>query len=108
MILVDLKAKHTELGCRTTNGNGKEPQLLDKVDSTETICLNDGTPTCYPVNGTTPDQLDYCIISPSLHHRTEFRIAQDLGSDHLPQIVTIATKATDKTTETKLEKSKLD
>ena len=90
VLLGDLNAKHTDLGCKSTNGNGNE--LLDLLDSTVAFCLNDGTPTCYPNNGTTPDQLDYCLISPSLNQRiTDYKIGDDLGSDHLPQLLTIAT-----------------
>ncbi|KAJ8032263.1 hypothetical protein HOLleu_25744 [Holothuria leucospilota] len=83
IILGDLNAK-SRLGSTTDNKAGK---TLEKLLLTELItCINNGEPTRYPYNDHgQPELLDYAIISNNLVHLTyNFRIGEDLQSDHLP------------------------
>jgi len=95
IIIGDLNAKHTDLGCKSTNPSGK--QLLELIDQHNLYCTNEGEPTRYPHSYTQnhqPEQLDYCLLSPDIVHLFEkLEIGDDLNSDHKPLILTLATSS---------------
>ncbi|PIK51391.1 hypothetical protein BSL78_11713 [Apostichopus japonicus] len=91
IITGDLNAKHTSLGCRSTNLAGK--QLINLLSTSNLICLNTGEPTRYPsTDYGTPEQLDYFLISTNIYQLFHtLNTGKDLGSDHFPVILQLNT-----------------
>ncbi|PIK40888.1 hypothetical protein BSL78_22244 [Apostichopus japonicus] len=91
IITGDLNAKHTTLGCRSTNLAGK--QLINLLSTSNLICLNTGEPTRYPsTDYGTPEQLDYFLISTNIYQLFHtLNTGKDLGSDHFPVILQLNT-----------------
>ena len=88
IVLGDLNGNNTAWGSGITNHNGKT--ILNSLDYTDLIVLNDGSATRF----TPPDQntsaVDISLASPEITCNTTWRVLNDCGnSDHFPIQITI-------------------
>ena len=86
ILVGDLNARTTDLGCRSSNANGDI--LAEVVDHLDLVVLNDpGRPTFRHVAHAFEDCLDWCLTTPSLASSLLARRGPDVGSDHWPLLV---------------------
>ena len=87
IIIGDLNARHPTLGCKGTNSNGTA--LRDYLEVRQHVLLNDPSqPTFFHTAGATPDTIDWAVASPIFAtHRTICHTGPDVGSDHLPLLL---------------------
>ena len=90
MFVGDFSSKLESFGCNKKNPSG--PMLQNIQNQLNLIYLNSDEPMHMDrANGST-DILDMVFISPKLaKHDIQFRIGDDLGSDHLPIEISIDT-----------------
>ncbi|GFX17340.1 probable RNA-directed DNA polymerase from transposon BS [Trichonephila clavipes] len=93
IIVGDLNAKHPSWGCSCSNSRGEE--LLQLLDDTESMILNDGTHTFTSYSYNTSAALDIAITSSKLFPQCCWRVLDTIGSDHFP--VSICFKRRQKT-----------
>ncbi|GFY16473.1 RNA-directed DNA polymerase from mobile element jockey [Trichonephila clavipes] len=85
IIVGDLNAKHPSWGCSCSNARGEE--LLQLLDDTESIILNDGTHTFTSYSYNTSAALDIAITSSELFPQCSWRVLDTIGSDHFPVLI---------------------
>ena len=92
ILMGDLNAHHTDLGCKTTNAQGKLLQTF--IQNNQYIIINDPSqPTFTHTAHNFSDTLDYFITTPSiLPHIQEITHDTDIGSDHIPLSLLITKK----------------
>ncbi|GFV69684.1 probable RNA-directed DNA polymerase from transposon X-element [Trichonephila clavipes] len=84
IIVGDLNAKHPSWGCSCSNARGEE--LLQLLDDTESMILNDGTHT-FTSYSYTSAALDIAITSSELFPQCSWRVLDTIGSDHFPVLI---------------------
>ncbi|GFX27299.1 probable RNA-directed DNA polymerase from transposon X-element [Trichonephila clavipes] len=85
IIVGDLNAKHPSLGCSCSNARGEE--LLQLLNDTESMILNDGTHTFTSYSYNTSAALDIAISSSELFPQCSWRVLDTIGSDHFPVLI---------------------
>ncbi|GFW89782.1 RNA-directed DNA polymerase from mobile element jockey [Trichonephila clavipes] len=85
IIVGDLNAKHPSWGCSCSNARGEE--LLQLLDDTESMILNDGTHTFTSYSYNTSAALDIAITSSELFPQCSWRVLDTIGSDHFPVLI---------------------
>ncbi|GFT90069.1 RNA-directed DNA polymerase from mobile element jockey [Trichonephila clavipes] len=85
VIVGDLNAKHPSWGCSCSNARGEE--LLQLLDDTESMILNDGTHTFISYSYNTSAALDIVITSSELFPQCSWRLLDTIGSDHFPVLI---------------------
>ncbi|GFQ79426.1 hypothetical protein TNCT_669371, partial [Trichonephila clavata] len=85
IILGDLNAKHPTWGCSCSNARGEE--LLQLMDDTDNILLNDGTHTFTSYSYNASEALDIAITSSEIFSQCSWRVMDRIGSDHLPILI---------------------
>ncbi|GFW73091.1 probable RNA-directed DNA polymerase from transposon X-element [Trichonephila clavipes] len=80
-----LNAKHPSWGCSCSNARGEE--LLQLLDDTESMILNDGTHTFTSYSYNTSAALDIAITSSELFPQCSWRVLDTIGSDHFPVLI---------------------
>ncbi|GFY31552.1 hypothetical protein TNCV_4693961 [Trichonephila clavipes] len=84
IILGDLNAKHPTWGCSYTNAGGEE--LLQLMDDTESMLLNDGTHTfTYSCNAC--EALDIAVSSSEIFSQCFWRVMDTIGNDNFPILI---------------------
>ena len=91
VIVGDLNAQSSNLGCRNTNKNW---ELLEELlfDS-KFLIVNDKTPTYHRMHDNSEEILDWCIISSSMHKNfVSFEVLKDnlVDSDHVPMQIKLS------------------
>ena len=87
LITGDFNSKHPALGCIGWNPNG--PVLLDYIEEFDLCVHSRGEPTHTAWQGTS-DQLDLVLTTPNASHLIDnVEVLDDIGSDHLPVLVTL-------------------
>lgn len=88
IICGDFNAHHITFGSARTNNAGNI--LLKAIDITESIFLNDGSPTRMANPNQGASAVDITLCSQELAQRTQWRVLDDsYTSDHLPILITI-------------------
>ncbi|GFY11169.1 probable RNA-directed DNA polymerase from transposon BS [Trichonephila clavipes] len=85
IIVGDLNAKHPSWGCSCSNARGEE--LLQLLDDTESMILNDGTHTFTSYSYNTSAALDIAITSSELFPQCSWRVLDTIGRDHFPVLI---------------------
>ncbi|GFY27229.1 probable RNA-directed DNA polymerase from transposon BS [Trichonephila clavipes] len=78
IIVGDLNAKHPSWGCSCSNARGEE--LLQLLDDTESMILNDGTHTFTSYSYNTSAALDIAITSSELFPQCSWRVLDTIGN----------------------------
>ena len=88
VILGDLNARHPALGCVGTNTNGVA--LRDFLEDRPYVPLNDPSQhTFFHTGHDSADTIDWVVASPGFAaHQLRCCVGHDVGSDHLPLLVT--------------------
>ncbi|KAF0311097.1 putative RNA-directed DNA polymerase from transposon BS [Amphibalanus amphitrite] len=91
IILGDLNAHHPlwDSGCDTADDVGN--RVADWLDSVGWSPLNSGEPTHSSYRSGGSSAPDVAVCSRALARRSTWRVGPDLGSDHLPMLVSIRT-----------------
>lgn len=93
VLVGDLNARSEELGCRSTNINGAA--LFDFIEESGSVVLNDpSVPTFDHVSSSFSDCLDWALATPAVSSLFSCFVGEDVGSDHLPLVVSRPTAAT--------------
>ena len=88
MFVGDFNSKLESFGCSEKNASG--PILKNFQTQLNLIYLNNDEHTHMDISKGSTDLLDMAFISPNLaKHDIQFQIGDDLGSDHLPNEVSI-------------------
>ncbi|GFT17777.1 hypothetical protein TNCV_2588611 [Trichonephila clavipes] len=80
--LGDLSPKHFMWGSSGINSRGVDS--LNMVDDKGFVFLNDGSPTHYSHSYNSKEALDVTIVSPDLSPACNWKVLENIGSDHLP------------------------
>ena len=87
LLVGDLNGRSLELGCRRTNANGVE--LLEFIEDSGTVVLNNpALATFHHSSCDFSDCLDWALASPAAAGLFAASVGEDVGSDHLPVVVT--------------------
>ena len=83
IIVGDLNAKTTNLGCKNTNQNGL--LLEELIIETNLMVVNNKDPTYYRIHDYGSDMLDWCLKTNNLHANiTSFEVLNNnIDSDHI-------------------------
>ena len=86
--LGDFNAHHSSWGCTNISGSGRA--LLNAVNKSDLLILNDGRPTKIKKHNEQPTAIDLTLLSSSLRPLATWDIIEDPnGSDHLPILTEI-------------------
>lgn len=89
IICGDFNCHHSLWGSTIDNSQGN--RLVEAIEETNLIILNDGRPTKIVRPNERPSAIDLTFVSPSLLSLSEWNPLNDtLGSDHLPIHITIS------------------
>jgi hypothetical protein len=83
VIVSDFNLPHENFGSRFTNAAGRD--LLNQINSSSLILLNDDSPTYYCFANGEPNILDLALCDMTTMDAVDlFQIGSDMGSDHQP------------------------
>ncbi|KAJ8919751.1 hypothetical protein NQ315_006280 [Exocentrus adspersus] len=83
IITGDFNGHHPMWGCASSNLNGRT--IVETLEDTRLIVLNDGTPTRLTPPNQNPSAVDLTLSSSDIASRTSWRVIKDSGmSDHFP------------------------
>ena len=88
IITGDFDCRHSFWGCQRSNSAGRI--LNDEMLRNQFLWLHPSEPTHYPVTGSTPSILDFFLVVGS-YLPDDIEVRNELSSDHLPVICTLAT-----------------
>lgn len=79
----DFNAHHSLWGCCSNNNQGN--RLVDAIDGTNLVVLNDGNPTRVTSPFQLPSAVDLTLVTSDLVSKSHWKILTDpMGSDHYP------------------------
>ena len=89
IIAGDFNAHLPELGYERYNNMGREVEALNIENHIHLLQNEQSQPTCLHRRHGTTSRPDLTFVSADIHNKTNIKIMDDIGSDHLPILTTI-------------------
>ena len=89
IIAGDFNAHLPEFGYERYNNMGREVEALNIENHIHLLQNEQSQPTCLHRRHGTTSQPDLTFVSADIHNKTNIKIMDDIGSDHLPILTTI-------------------